>query len=68
MTLTHLAPYVDISRRKIRHRLMDEFTEQCVEVSTKQLNEIVEKQVRQEVKDGIQTLNHQIVTMASSNG
>ena len=47
---------------------MDEFTEQCVEVSTKQLNEIVEKQVRQEVKDGIQTINHQIVTMASSNG
>lgn len=68
MTLTHLAPYVDISRRKIRHRLMDEFTEQNVEVSTKQLNEIVEKQVRQEVKDGIQTLNHQIVTMASANG
>lgn len=68
MTLTHLAPYVDISRRKIRHRLMDEFTEQGVEVTTKQLNEIVEKQVRQEVKDGIQTLNHQIVTMASANG
>lgn len=68
MTLTHLAPYVDISRRKIRHRLMDEFTEQNVEVSTKQLNEIVEKQVHQEVKDGIQTLNHQIVTMASANG
>lgn len=47
---------------------MDEFTEQGVEVTTKQLNEIVEKQVRQEVKDGIQTINHQIVTMASSNG
>lgn len=47
---------------------MDEFTEQNVEVSTKQLNEIVEKQVHQEVKDGIQTLNHQIVTMASANG
>lgn len=47
---------------------MDEFTEQGVEVTTKQLNEIVEKQVRQEVKDGIQTINHQIVTMASANG
>ena len=68
ITLTHLAPFVDVSRRKIRHRLMDEFTEQGVEVTTKQLNEIVEKQVRQEVKDAIQTLNHQIVTMASSNG
>lgn len=68
MTLTHLAPFVDVSRKKIRHRLMDEFTEQGVEVSTKQLNEIVEKQVRQEVKDGVQTINHQIITMASSNG
>ena len=68
ITLTHLAPFVDVSRKKIRHRLMDEFTEQGVEVTTKQLNEIVEKQVRQEVKDGIQTINHQIVTMASSNG
>lgn len=68
MTLTHLAPYVEASRRKIRHRLMDEFTEQGVEITTKQLNEIVEKQVKQEIKDGIQTLNHQIVTMASSNG
>lgn len=68
ITLTHLAPFVDVSRKKIRHRLMDEFTEQGVEVTTKQLNEIVEKQVRQEVKDGIQTLNHQIVTMASANG
>ena len=68
ITLTHLAPFVDVSRKKIRHRLMDEFTEQGVEVTTKQLNEIVEKQVKQEVKDGIQTLNHQIVTMASSNG
>lgn len=66
--MTHLAQFVDVSRKKIRHRLMDEFTEQGVEVSTKQLNEIVEKQVRQEVKDGIQTINHQIVTMASSNG
>ena len=47
---------------------MDEFTEQGVEITTKQLNEIVEKQVKQEIKDGIQTLNHQIVTMASSNG
>lgn len=68
ITLTHLAPFVDVSRKKIRHRLMDEFTEQGVEVTIKQLNEIVEKQVRQEVKDGIQTINHQIVTMASSNG
>lgn len=68
MTLTHLAPYVEASRRKIRHRLMDEFTEQGVEITTKQLNEIVEKQVRQEIHDGIQTLNHQIVTMASANG
>ena len=68
ITLTHLAPFVDVSRKKIRHRLMDEFTEQGVEVTTKQLNEIVEKQVKQEVKDGIQTINHQIVTMASSNG
>lgn len=68
ITLTHLAPFVDVSRKKIRHRLMDEFTEQGVEVTTKQLNEIVEKQVRQEVKDSIQTINHQIVTMASSNG
>lgn len=70
-TLSHLAPFVDVSRQKIRKEVMLELS------STKELlgekwqelvNEITERRVRDEVKKGVQTIQYQILTLMTTNG
>lgn len=73
ITLSHLAPFVDISRQKIRKQVKDEIdliAEDNVGMSilTNSIDDIVEKRVRQEIKDGIQTLQYQLITLNSTNG
>ena len=68
ITLTHLAPFVDISRKKIRKKVEEEFAALNIEVSKDQLESIVESRVREEVNRGIQTIQYQVVTLMTTNG
>ena len=68
ISLAHLAPFVDISRRKIRTRVIEEFKEIDEEISEENLNKIVEKRLREEVKSGVQMIQYQVVTLMTTNG
>lgn len=75
ITLSHLAPFVDVSRRKIRDELYKETSELSGFVKdadwvnyNNYIDEMVEKRVREEVRNGIQTLQYQLITLNSTNG
>ncbi|MBE5744065.1 MAG: anaerobic ribonucleoside-triphosphate reductase [Clostridiales bacterium] len=68
ISLTHLAPFVQISREKIWGEVKEEFKDAGVEVSEEAMAKIVEKRVREEVRRGIQTIQYQVVTLMTTNG
>lgn len=68
ITLTHLAPFVDISRQKIRKKTIKEFKELGIEITDEQLSSVVESRVRDEINKGIQTIQYQVVTLMTTNG
>ena len=68
ISLTHLAPFVDVSRKKIRHDVIAELNEVGVEPTNEQLSTIVEKRLRDEVRRGVQTIQYQVVTLMTTNG
>ncbi len=68
ISLTHLAPFVQISREKIRKEVIQEIEEMGVEVSGEKLNQIVEERLRKEVNRGVQTIQYQVVTLLTTNG
>lgn len=68
ISLTHLAPFVEVSRKKIRHDVVAELNEVGVEPSAEQLATIVENRLRDEVRRGVQTIQYQVVTLMTTNG
>ena len=68
ISLTHLAPFVDISRQAIRKELEAECKEAGVEMAKEAFDAIVEKRVRREIKKGVQTIQYQVVTLMTTNG
>ena len=68
ISLTHLAPFVDVSRQKIARDTKAEMEQLGVEVSAEKLQEVVEKRLREEVKRGVQTIQYQVVTLMTTNG
>lgn len=68
ISLAHLAPFVDISRQKIKSKLIKSFKELNINVPEKKLNELVEERVRDEVNKGIQTIQYQVITLMTTNG
>ena len=68
MTLSHIAPFVDISRQKIANRLKSEFKEAGIELPDEKFKALVEKEVRKEVESGCQTIQYQLITLSSTNG
>ncbi len=68
ISLAHLAPFVQISREKIRREAIEEFNELGCEISEEKLTEIVEKRLRKEVNRGVQTIQYQVVTLLTTNG
>ncbi|WP_311142664.1 anaerobic ribonucleoside-triphosphate reductase [Lancefieldella rimae] len=68
ISLAHLAPFVDVSRRKIRKAVMDEMNSVGVELSSEQLSDMVEKRLHDEVSRGVQTIQYQVVTLMTTNG
>jgi len=68
ISLTHLAPFVDDSRKKIRKELEQEFKETGLTVTDEQLAQIVESRVKKEIEAGVQTIQYQVVTLMTTNG
>ncbi|MDD6675410.1 MAG: anaerobic ribonucleoside-triphosphate reductase, partial [Lactimicrobium massiliense] len=68
ITLSHLAPFVEISRRKHRENVANEVEAAGLHLSQDQINEIAEQRVRKEIKDGVQTIQYQIITLMTTNG
>ena len=68
ISLTHLAPFVDVSRKKIRKALEEEMKAVGVELSEEKLAELTEGRLREEVKRGVQTIQYQVVTLLTTNG
>ena len=68
ISLTHLAPFVDISRKKIRRQVEEEMALLDEKVSDEKISEITEKRLREEVKNGVQMIQYQVVTLMTTNG
>ena len=68
ISLTHLAPFVQISREKIRRETLAEIEEMGVSIPEEKVNEIVEQRLRKEVNRGVQTIQYQVVTLLTTNG
>ena len=68
ISLTHLAPFVDVSRRKIRRQVLAEIEELGVEKDEEKIDTIVEKRLREEIRRGVQTIQYQVVTLLTTNG
>ena len=68
ISLTHLAPFVQVSREKIRAGVRDEFDTVGVSVTEDQINAVAEKRLREEIRRGVQTIQYQVVTLLTTNG
>ena len=68
ISLTHLAPFVDVSRKKIRAQVEAEIRDLGVECGDEKKSEIVEKRLREEIRRGVQTIQYQVVTLLTTNG
>ncbi len=68
ISLAHLAPFVDVSRKKIRTQVEAEMDDLGVERDEAKLSAIVEKRLREEIRRGVQTIQYQVVTLLTTNG
>lgn len=68
ISLSHIAPFVRISKNKFKKLVKEEFAESKIQATEEQINIIVNKRLMKEIKDSVQTFNYQINTMNSSNG
>ncbi|WP_315506064.1 anaerobic ribonucleoside-triphosphate reductase [Oribacterium parvum] len=67
-TLSHLAPFVDISRQKIREAVIEERKETGESMDEEIITKIVNRRLREEIKSGIQTIQYQLITLMTCNG
>ena len=68
ISLTHLAPFVDVSRKKIRRSVYSEMETIGFSATKEQIDTMVEKRLREEVARGVQTIQYQVVTLMTTNG
>lgn len=68
ISLTHLAPFVDVSRQKLRKSVCEELKEEGIEITDELVNRIAEKRLRKEICSGVQTIQYQVVTLLTTNG
>ena len=68
ISLTHLAPFVEVSRQKIRGEVARELEELGVSASVEKVREVVEDRLRDEIRRGVQTIQYQVVTLMTTNG
>ncbi len=68
ITLAHLAPFVDVSRKKITEETKEMIKTTGIQVSAEQFNYMVEERVKEEIKRGVQTIQYQVITLMTTNG
>ncbi len=68
ISLTHLAPFVEISRQKIRSMVKEEYAEAGVTLDGNQIDTIAEKRLLEEIRKGVQMIQYQVVTLMTTNG
>ena len=68
ISLTHLAPFVDVSRKKIRASVISELSEAGIEANEEQIERITEKRLYNEINRGVQCIQYQVVTLLTTNG
>ena len=68
ISLAHLAPFVDVSRKKIRKVVEEEFATLGVDPTDENINKVVESRLRDEIRRGVQTIQYQVVTLLTTNG
>ncbi len=68
ISLTHLAPFVQVSREKISETVREEMESIGVTITEEQFSDIVEKRLREEIRRGVQTIQYQVVTLLTTNG
>lgn len=68
ITLAHLAPFVDVSRKKYLRMVEEEYESAGIEVNTEQIAKIAELRVREEIRRGVQMIQYQVITLMTTNG
>ncbi|MGM9937416.1 MAG: anaerobic ribonucleoside-triphosphate reductase [Candidatus Ornithomonoglobus sp.] len=68
ISLTHLAPFVQVSREKIKRELLEESKEFDIQLTDEALDLIVEKRLHKEIERGVQTIQYQVITLMTTNG
>lgn len=68
ITLSHLVPFVDVSRKKIRKQVVDEFKTAGIELNDEAINKISEMRLKEEIARGVQMIQYQIITLMTTNG
>ncbi len=68
ISLAHLAPFVDVSRQKLRKQIEEEVREAGAELSKEQIKKIAEKRLKREIEAGVQLIQYQLVTLMTTNG
>ena len=68
ITLSHLAPFVDVSRQKLRKIVKREFTSAGIPLSEEKINEVAEMRVKEEIRRGVQMIQYQVITLMTTNG
>ncbi len=68
ISLSHLAPFVQVSREKYRKRVREEFEAEELDLDEIKINEIAEKRVRDEIRQGVQMIQYQVISLMTTNG
>ena len=68
ITLSHLAPFVDVSRQKLRRLVTKEYQEAGLDLDEEQINQIAEMRVKEEIERGVQMIQYQVITLMTTNG
>ncbi len=68
ITLSHLAPFVNVSREKFRRKVREEMEEMSIAATQEQINDIAERRVRDEIRQGVQIIQYQVITLMTTNG
>ncbi len=68
ISLAHLAPFVNVSREKLRKKVRTELAKMEIDVTDEQINAIAERRVRDEIRQGVQIIQYQVITLMTTNG
>lgn len=68
ISLSHLAPFVDVSRHRFRREVQKEFEEAGISLNEEQLNRVAESRVLEEINRGVQMIQYQVITLMTTNG